>query len=99
MFRIGQKVVCVKSHSLSFVIKGRIYEIKGFDTCRCKSENISLLLKGVGNINTGCRQCRYIHREGTAICSTLFAPLDESFADEVLKNIAEQIEEENLVTI
>lgn len=84
MFRIGQKVVCVNSEGAPTLKKNEIYTVLAEHPYRRDAILLKEAMASIGNLG---------------FYNWRFRPLDESFADEVLKNIAEQIEEENLVTI
>lgn len=89
MFKVGQKVVCVrgaKSWAGHELIEGEIY------TCGGESPffNGEMLIL---EMPTG-DQCKY-----WSASFYRFRPLDETFATEVLEQIKEQIEQEQLVLI
>lgn len=54
MFKIGQKVVCIKTHSQKCVIKGKIYTITNVIQCSC----------GLFSVSTD----HYEHHTGLMIC-------------------------------
>jgi len=95
MFKVGQKVVCVEGYeSRGLQLKtGQIYTIVSLSECCQLCLNVGL--SHPAN-STRCDKCNESHN---VIChkSTRFIPLDESFAEEVLNNIKQQIEEEELV--
>jgi hypothetical protein len=108
MFKVGQKVVCIKT-SLSGRLKvGKIYTITDIKTsCKCGQEyNVDNLcdmsIYGstiIAGEKTKCPVCGCGEKSnGLAYFSRKrFAPIDESFAEETLEMIKEQIEEEYLV--
>lgn len=90
MFKIGQKVVCVKEFegfmlltnipcAGPFPLIGEIYTVDGISYC-----GRGIYLK---EIKKSC------------FAAYKFRIIDETFAEETLKNIAEQIEQEQLVLI
>jgi len=100
MFKIGKKVICIKTHSQGVVQEGKIYPILDLKECpQCKLLMIDVGVKahkvfakcncGNGHFSNG------IHW----IASSILRPLDESFAEGVLENIMEQILEEELETV
>ena len=96
MFKIGQKVVCVDASGLDLsygevpLELGKIYTIRGF-----YKHGDSVYLNEIVNkkhlYDLGYLEACYLLKR--------FRPLDETFAEETLKNIAEQIEQEQLVLI
>lgn len=97
MFKIGQKVVCIEKFNGFHVFPivpcnnplpqlGEIYTIEGINPFRR-----SLYLKELNSINRYGKRIHFVPYK--------FRPLDETFAEETLKNIAEQIEQEQLVLI
>ena len=96
MFKIGQKVVCVDASGLDLSYGengpqfGEIYTIRDFYI-----DGTSVYLNEIVNkkhlYNVGFLEACFL--------LTRFRPLDETFAEETLKNIAEQIEQEQLVLI
>lgn len=99
MFEVGQKVVCIKSHSQGVVIEGKIYTIFGLKPCTsCKLLRLDV---GVSTPRDGICSCGTKHDQNGIhwIASQLFRPLDDEFATSVLENILEQIKEEQLETI
>lgn len=102
MFKIGQKVVCIHvfkgvEQGVVFPIHGEIYTIRDI-FAGIGNNSQYLTFKEIVNPkffygDIGYNEARF------NIC--WFRPIQESesFAEEVLKNIAEQIEEENLVAV
>lgn len=95
MFKVGQKVVCIDGYeSCGLELKtGQIYTIISLSECCSLCLNVGIKHPAKG---TYCNNCNKIH---TVVChsSTRFIPLDETFAEEVLENIKQQIEEEELI--
>ncbi len=100
MFKVGQKVVCIEGYKSICgtweLLSGKIYTIIELSSCKCE-QTVHVGIFGVGTV---CRTCwtnvsenKSFHR------SSRFRPLDESFAEEVLEMIKEQIEEEELITV
>ncbi len=100
MFEIGKKVICIKTHSQGVVQEGKIYPILDLKECtKCK-----LLMVDVGSkaskVMAKCI-CGNNHLSDGVhwVGSHILKPLDESFAEEVLENILEQIQEEELIEV
>ena len=84
-FKVGQRVVCIKSHSLKIVVKGNTYPIKGLSKCKCGSWSVD-----IGEIISKkkwdylrCYGCGVLEKnEGTMwFASALFAPIQEQYTD------------------
>lgn len=108
MFKIGQKVVCVDNSELETRLElNKIYSVTGLlNICSCgtcvsvdnhpdRDDNCNLIEYGqkflcaCGSLCTSNGLMYYRpHR---------FRPLDETFAEDVLAMITEQIEEEELI--
>jgi hypothetical protein len=79
MFRIGQKVVCIESHSQNVVVKGQIYVVKGLKVCPiCGHLDVDVGIKPPVKSFSTCSGC------GTCIESSIwwlrasrFAPIEE----------------------
>jgi len=83
MFKVGQKVVCVDNSEMkSGYIKNSDLELNEIYT-----------IHEVTREGAGC----YIREVGGEFLCSRFRPIDESFAEETLEMIKEQIEEEYLV--
>lgn len=83
MFKVGQKVVCV--NPAPPLIKGEVYTIVGFHP----TDKEGVLIKEVENES----------QTGYGFYYWRFRPIDETFAEEVLSNIKEQIKEEELILV
>ena len=96
MFKIGQKIICVKPttgydaggwKSISPQIKvGEIFTYDGYNNV-----TDGIYLKEITALNRYGKRASYTAEK--------FRPLDETFAEETLIRIAEEIEEENLVSV
>lgn len=98
MFRVGQEVVCIKDHSQGVIKKGQTFIIKSIihSSCNCVSVDIGL------NTTNKLSRCTCgnstFHSNGIWwISTTILAPVEDNFADNVLENIKKQIEEEQLI--
>lgn len=81
-FRIGQKVVCVKTHSENLVIKGKIYTVLNTNCpCNCNAVDVGIVDDSPYGIFKAvkCYQCNSIYSYGKIwwISSKLFAPLQD----------------------
>ncbi len=78
-FKIGQKVVCVKTHSQGLVKKGKNYIVKSNSCpCNCIAIDVGAIVSGTSDLNE-CYNCKlvYPHDNRQFICESLFAPLKE----------------------
>lgn len=99
MFKAGQKVVCVKvtkhrfSDGIIYPVKDKIYTIRDTEYVHgiwgCWLEEIR---------NKDTEHQLSAKRAEYGFLVSDFREVNESFAEEVLENIKEQIEEEQLVT-
>jgi hypothetical protein len=87
-FKIGQKVVCVRTHSAGLIKKGIIYIIETIVQCPCGKTVLNI---GTNN-HTCCSVCGHSFG-GSFLCSTLFRPLQHKY--NLIKNseLIEVIEE------
>lgn len=98
MFKIGQSVVCVRTHSQKIVIEGQIYKVEGNKTCEC----CGLALVNVGiQSNASKFKCKCSYTTSTEgihwVAKALLAPVDEVFGEKSNEKVKEQILEEELV--
>ena len=98
MFKIGQSVVCVRTHSQKVVIEGQIYKVEGNKVCEC----CGLALVNVGiRSNSPTFRCKCSYTTPTEgihwIAKALLAPVDEVFGEKSNEEVKEQILEEELV--
>lgn len=94
MFRIGQRVVCVKNHSKGLVKAGQQYTVNGVNFC-CKP------LVDVGVFTFGkAMNCCGKRMEGNInwFSTSLFAPIEE-ISETTYDEVMEKISEGNLVRI
>jgi len=76
MFYVGQRVVCIKDHSLRFIKKGDTFTVLDINSCSCG--DIHLLVLTTNHPAYRCGICNIIHEKGDWYASSqLFAPLDE----------------------
>lgn len=88
-FKIGQEVVCIKSHSQGAVKEGEIYTIEDLNLCpKCKELDLH-----VGIYNTSFLvECTCGHLDDTVISwlhHSLFKPLDELYNEELNEELNE----------
>jgi hypothetical protein len=110
MFRVGQKVVCIKSHSQGFVTKGKIYTINHIEICPIcgiVAFDVGISISELRYLmGTKCH-CSYKFPIGDIyVNSELFAPIQYDIISnsEVIKEIIEEkldspitIKEEELI--
>jgi len=91
---IGQEIVCVKTHSMGLVIRGKTYIINGLSKppCNCNYLMIEVGLKFNPEYNSfaECPLCIGVFYMGHHFCfhESLFAPLDQDISEltEILEN-------------
>ena len=91
-FKIGQRVVAVKSNPSGNIVKGKEYTIDGFSSCiNCGEPSVYLLGYDTIIISThgGCGHSA-IEREKYLECR--FAPL-QSFGEQIEESISKEAEE------
>jgi len=88
-FEIGQEVVCIKSHSLGYVTKGKTYIIKNILKRRCKCEHpiLDVGIIRLAAANTKCSRCGASHilpfSNIAYVSSRLFIPIQKDSWREV----------------
>lgn len=87
MFKVGQKVVCIAKFNNADGCEPHVGEVVTFVGLHYYYSN-RIIIKEYLYAKNGERQCFDISK---------FRPLDETFAEEVLENIKQQIEEEELI--
>ncbi len=100
MFEVGQRVVCIKTHSQGIIKEGEIFTISAIKEFECGCVVVDLGIKS-DRINGNCGMHGTIYYNGGThwISTKIIRPIDETFADEVLENILTQIKEEELLEI
>jgi hypothetical protein len=77
MFNIGQKIICVKTHSQNIVVRGQEYVVVDIDTCRCGNILIDVGLSS-DREKMGCVDCAAIWKDNAWwLSARLFAPIEE----------------------
>lgn len=93
MFEIGQKVVCIKTHSEGVVKEGEVYTVQGMKVSKCCGcldidvgikTDIQYTLCACGGVEDA-NSIHWLH-------STLFRPLDDLFNEEI-EELMNEIEE------
>lgn len=91
----GKKIIAIKSHSQGAFKEGDVFVLKGVykEICKCPILKLDIGIR----TNKFISQCPICQEKTLLECSniwlfneTLFKPLDESFAEEVLENILEE---------
>jgi len=80
-FYVGQKVVCVKTHSQGIVVKGNVYSVKEcyLSPCGCNYVVcVGVLATGQFNKCTTCGKRRNPESKYHPISHELFAPVQEA---------------------
>ena len=95
-FRIGQKVVALKS-TFSGLVEGRIYTILKIMSFCCGDPAVDIGIKRVGNLEIECLECGKIRKYNVWWHhEDLFAPLEE---DGTTKELVKEIEVEEFITV
>lgn len=72
---VGQKVVCIKTHSQGLVVKGKNYSVHGVNCCPlCGFVSLDVGVIGNGR-SWSCMKKHRVH-SGTWVATTLFRPVD-----------------------
>lgn len=85
-FSVGEKVVCIKNHSLGYVIAGQEYIVDGVQTCVCGQEDVKIITGraypgGVSNCH-----CGHLYSDNDWYNSKLFRrKLYNSAHDEIIE--------------
>jgi hypothetical protein len=103
MWTIGKKIICIKSHSQGVFKENDVFTLKGIykDICKCPLLKFDIGFKTDKFIGY-CPSCKEKnineeHYRGIWLFNeNLFKPLDETYAEEVLENIMENIKKEEL---
>lgn len=97
MFKIGDKVICIKTHSMGVVKEGKIYNIALIREFCCYRVSVGVKYNGYQKNTTHirCQECSKIHPVSEYsewwLSHELFRKIDESFSEQILENIKEQI--------
>jgi len=95
MFRIGMKVVAIRTHSNNAFTKGAIYKIEGVIQGCC---NCLVMLEGVRNPQGLSTYCPLCNKEsgGTWFDAISFRPIQDQYTEEEIEavNIDELVEPE-----
>ena len=95
--KIGDRVVCIKTHSQGVVVKDREYSIYAKRVCKCGDVSFDVGIENLHNLNQ-C-PCKQIYQsDAHLVSSKLFAPLQpfksnsisKALAKEAMKEIVEQ---------
>jgi len=88
MYEIGQKIVCVKTHSQGVVKEGQLFVVKNLRLCvNCKVLDIDVGIRLESRMACSCGcvtfcQAWWLHH-------FLFKPLDELFNEEIAELMTE----------
>ena len=93
--RVGQKVVCIKSSTSRWVIKGRIYTVENMVKCECGHIMIAV---GVVRLKmyTSCSTCGMLYSPNIWFNSANFAPIQYNSAHSELVQKAVTIEKSDI---
>ena len=97
-FKVGQKVVCVKDHSMGIVKKGQIFTVLDTENCcvQCIDVGVDIDSKYIG---TRCRFCGHLSFKNM-LFSRLFRPLQtDTCHDEILEKFKSPEEQPDIVQI
>jgi hypothetical protein len=99
MFKIGQRVICIDDSpcvTLPALKLNKIYTIRALSHC---NTGVQLEEQGGPTRACFCHVCHKLIFTENSYNLARFAPIDETFAEEVLAKVAEEIEEEQLVRV
>ena len=84
MYKIGQQVVCVKTHSMGVTVEGQVYEVKGLHLCTCGYLSLDVGIKGKSTSPVLCH-CGKLEYLGTVWLqgAKRFRPLDDLYNTEI----------------
>lgn len=97
-FKVGQEVVCVKTHSQGVVKEGEIYVVKDMkiDCCKELSLDVGVSSKKIdAHLTIGqicrCADCgrQKVHDGIWWLAHDLFKPLDELYNEELTEELTE----------
>lgn len=96
-FKIGQKIVCIKTHSQGVLKKGKIYAIKKIrKSCCCFDVDIGIV-STTKYANCGFCKISRISDDTWWINESLFAPLEEDGSTfRLTKEVIEELELETI---
>ncbi len=96
-FRVGQRVVCVRTHEYGAVVRGMEYVVGGVRKSVCKCKGWEVLINGI-SLNTTvclCIKCGVEWRDKKEewwLCASRFAPISPR-SIEIPESLKEQAEE------
>ena len=99
MFYIGQDVVAIRNHSEGIFKKGQEFIVESVSTCMCGRPVIELRGVVAAGVGTRCNFCMKVIK-GSYFYAESFAPIILSsikFAEELIKDLEIEINEENLI--
>jgi len=97
MFKVNQEVVAIKNHSQGLFTKGQHFVVESISACGCGMELLKLFKLTAPSGSTRCNCCMGVIND-SYFYAKMFAPIDSvTFADELLRDIAIEIEEEQLI--
>ena len=106
MWKIGKKIIAIKSHSQGVFKENDIFVLKGIynNICKCPILKLDIGLKtdkfiGLCPICLGKNMNEEHFRGIWLFNETSFRPLEEDFAERVLENVKENIKKEELCEI
>ena len=92
MFKIGQKVICVETAYEGSTIKGKTYIVDGIEEC-CE---VRLILNGVNHGIGRCGCCGHTSNNSTNRGHRFRPMIEDTWAEEVLQKIVEEIKKDEL---
>lgn len=96
MAKIGDKVVCIRTHSEALVVKGKIYTVFDITKCPTCGQAFYRLEELPPDIGTHCDKCFRVVSHGYNVFSTwLFRPIDYpklSYSDIAKQNVEERLD-------
>ena len=97
-FKVGQKVVCVKDHSMGIVKKGQIFKVWDTEYCCMPCIDIGIDINSEV-LGTKCKYCGHISFKNM-LDSRLFAPLKtDTCHNEILEKFKSPEEQPDIIQI
>lgn len=97
-WHIGQEIVCVKTHSLGYVKRGKTYTIRGLKKTHCPCKFVIIDIGMAAKVGLGkCNVCGLLDSEKVSeywFNESLFAPLDQDISE-----LTEILEQANVVKL
>jgi hypothetical protein len=103
MWKVGKKIICIKSHSQGIIKEGNTFILRGIyeNICKCKILKFDIGLK-TDKFISFCPICQNKcmneehFRNIWLFNENLFKPLDEDYAEEICENFEKEFNKKKL---